>query len=87
MTAIARLALGLALLGTAATTAHAGTCGRFGGWGIGVSEGIATFMSNKAMHQALDKENAKPVAAVKTECNTNAVVYVQCHTFTKACGK
>ena len=88
MVSLARIALALVVFSAAASTANAGTCGRFGGWGIGVSEGIAMFMSNKAMHQALDKENAKPVAAVKTECNTNAVVYVQCHTFTaKACGK
>jgi hypothetical protein len=87
MISISRLALGLALVAVLATPASAGTCGRFGGWGIGVTQDIAKFMSDKATHQAMDKENAKSVAALKTECNTNAVVYVQCHTTTKACSK
>jgi len=86
MTAIYRTALGFALATMLASTASA-SCGRFGGWGIGVTEDIAKFMSNKAMHQALDKENAKPLGSARTECNNNAVVYIQCHTFTKACGK
>ena len=90
MTTISKLALGLALaaaVAAAAGPANAGSCGRFGGWGIGVTEDIAKFMSNKAMHQAMDKEKAQPVAAMKTECNTNAIVYVQCHSTTKACSK
>ncbi len=87
MTMFSKLALGLALAAVIAAPASAGTCGRFGGWGIGVTEDIAKFMSDKATHQAMDKENAKPVAALKTVCNTNALVYVQCHTTTKACSK
>jgi hypothetical protein len=62
-------------------------CGHYGGWGIGITQGIASFMSDKATHQAMDKDSAKPVAALKTECNTNAVLVVQCHTTTKACSK
>jgi len=77
----------LILATVAATPAAAGSCGRYGGWGIGVGEGIASFMSNKALHQAMDRDNAKPVGAVKTECNVNAVIYTQCHTTTKACAK
>ena len=69
------------------TGAEAGTCGHFGGWGIGVTQAIATFMSEKATHQAMDKEQAKPVAAIKTVCNTDALIYVQCHSTTKACAK
>ena len=84
---ISKLALGLCFALALAAPANAGTCGRFGGWGIGVTEDIAKFMSKKATNQAMDKENAKPVAALKTECNTNALVYVQCHTTTKACSK
>jgi hypothetical protein len=84
---LTRLALGLALAALFAAPASAGNCGRFGGWGIGVTPEIAKFMSDKATHQAMDKESAKPVAALKTECNTNALVYVQCHTTTKACSK
>lgn len=76
-----------AVLVTLANPAWAGTCGRFGGWGIGVTRDIAMFMSEKATHQAMDKENAKAVTAIKTECNTNALVYVQCHSTTKACAK
>lgn len=72
---------------TAAVPAFASSCSRYGGWGIGVTQDIATFMSTKAMHQALDKDSAKPAGGIKTECNTNALIYVQCHTFTKACGK
>jgi len=91
MTAVRTLAvaaaLGVALTSAATGPANAGSCGRFGGWGIGVTQDIATFMSTKAMHQALDKENAHPVAGVKTECNNNALVYIQCHTFTRACSK
>lgn len=67
--------------------ASAGSCGRYGGWGIGVGETIAGFMSNKALHQAMDRDNAKPVTAIKTECNANAVLYMQCHSTTKACSK
>jgi hypothetical protein len=87
MTTISKLALGLALAALMSAPASAGSCGRFGGWGIGVTQDIAKFMSDKATHQAMDKENAKPVAALKTECNTNGIVYVQCHTTTKACSK
>ena len=87
MTTLTRLTLGLALAALVAAPANAGTCGHFGGWGIGVTQEIAKFMSDKATHQAMDKENAKPVAALKTECNSNAIVYVQCHTTTKACSK
>lgn len=76
-----------AALGVSISGAEAGTCGRFGGWGIGVTQAIATFMSEKATHQAMDKEQAKPVAAIKTVCNTDALVYVQCHSTTKACAK
>jgi len=79
--------LGIAIALASVTPASAGTCGRFGGWGIGVTESVAKFMSNKAMHQALAKESARPLGAARTECNTNAVLYVQCHTFTKACSK
>jgi len=84
---IIKFALGLTVAAMIAGPASAGTCGRFGGWGIGVTQDIAKFMSDKATHQAMDKENAKPVAALKTECNTDAIVYVQCHTTTKACSK
>ena len=87
---LSKLAFGLGVtlaIAVAAGPANAGSCGRFGGWGIGVTQDIAKFMSNKATHQAMDKENAKPVAALKTECNTSAIVYVQCHTTTKACSK
>jgi hypothetical protein len=87
MTIMSKLALGLCLAALAAAPANAGTCARFGGWGIGVTQDIAKFMSDKATHQAMDKENAKPVTPLKTECNTNAIVYVQCHTTTKACSK
>ena len=87
MTSMSKIALGLCLAVLAAAPASAGSCGHFGGWGIGVTQDIAKFMSDKATHQAMDKENAKPVAALKTECNTDAIVYVQCHTTTKACSK
>ena len=81
------IALSLALAVTAATPAFAGTCGHYGGWGIGVTEGIATFMSTKATHQAMDRDNAKPTMAIKTQCNTDALIYVQCHSTTTACSK
>jgi hypothetical protein len=83
---IYRIALGLVLAGLVASPATA-SCGRYGGWGIGVTQDIAKFMSNKATHQAMDKDNAHPVAAIQTECNNNALVYIQCHSFTKACSK
>lgn len=84
---IKMIASALCLSLVAIAPANAGSCGRYGGWGIGVSETIATFMSNKAAHQAMDRDSAKPVAAIKTECNTNAFFYVQCHSTTKACAK
>ena len=87
MVRIVATALGLAFVIAATGPASAASCGRYGGWGIGVTQGIATFMSEKATHQAMDKDNAKAVAAIKTECNTNALIYVQCHSTTKACGK
>ena len=82
-----KIALGLGLAIALAGPASAATCGRYGGWGIGVTTGIATFMSDKATHQAMDKDNAKPVAPIKTECNNNALIYIQCHSTTKACSK
>ena len=75
------------MFGVSIGTAEAGTCGRFGGWGIGVTQAIASFMSEKATHQALDKENAKPVSAIHTVCNTDALLYVQCHSTTKGCSR
>lgn len=90
MTMITKLSTGLAaavVLTALASPASARTCGRFGGWGIGVTQAIATFMSEKATHQAMDKEQAKAIAPIKTECNTNALIYVQCHSTTKACAK
>ena len=90
MSTITNIASGIALAAVIALAASApadASCGRYGGWGIGVTKDIAMFMSNKATHQAMDKDNAKPIAGIKTECNTNAVIYVQCHSFTKACAK
>jgi hypothetical protein len=90
MSIVSKLGVGLGLAALAAASvgpASAASCGRYGGWGIGVTQDIAKFMSNKATHQAMDKDNAKPTTALKTECNTNAIIYVQCHTTTKACAK
>jgi len=70
-----------------ASPASARTCGHYGGWGIGVTQAIANFMSDKATHQAMDKDNAKSITPIKTECNTNALIYVQCHSTTNACAK
>ena len=77
----------VAVIGALAGPAGATSCGHYGGWGIGVTTDIAKFMSDKATHQAMDKDNARPVAAIQTECNNNALVYIQCHSFTKACAK
>jgi hypothetical protein len=89
MISVKVIALGLSLATAiaAAGPASAAKCGRYGGWGIGVTTDIAKFMSDKATHQAMEKDNAKPIATLQTTCNNNALIYIQCHTTTKACAK
>lgn len=87
MSNVIKVAIGLAIAVLVTVPADAATCGRYGGWGIGITQDIAKFMSDKATHQAMEKDNAKPVTAIATKCNTDAMLYWQCHSTTKACAK
>lgn len=67
-----------------AMPAEAG-CGKYGGWGMGVTTGIATFMSEKATHDSITKAGAKQTGNVKTTCDTSNVLYVTCTSSARAC--
>jgi hypothetical protein len=85
VSSIRPLALGLAFVAVGFTASANAACERAGGWGIGVTKDIASFMSEKATHQAMDKDGVKPVGRIVTTCNNDAVLYFQCHSTVQAC--
>jgi len=74
--------LSLASIGTAA----AQQCIRAGGWGTGVMEGFASFMSNAAMKnqaKAWGGESVK-ITKVSQTCTWKTLAF-ECTTFARAC--
>jgi len=55
------------------TGAFAGNCSRSSAGGIGVSQDIASFMSNKALHNMLVKNGERGVGKVTTTCKPGVV--------------
>jgi hypothetical protein len=73
--------LSLATIGSAAAE-----CIRAGGWGTGVMESFASFMSNAAMKnqaKAWGGESVK-ITKVSQKCEWKALAF-QCTTFARAC--
>ena len=80
---VSGLALATIIALAASPPANAGSCGRYGGWGIGVTKDIAMFMSNKALHNMIEKNGEKGVGKVTTTCKEGPVV--DCVSKQKSC--
>lgn len=62
----------------------AGSCWMTKGGGIGATKDIATFMSNKALHNTQDKYGEKGKGAVTTTCTQSGLVW-DCVSAQKSC--
>jgi len=79
-------AFALALLQAHAGTAAAAQCMQVGGMGMGVLEGIASFMAEAAMKNSAKArlgENAR-IGKVSKKCEWKTVSY-ECHARAQAC--
>ena len=68
---------------TLSSGAFAGSCSMSSAGGIGVSKDIAMFMSNKALHNMLEKNGEKGVGKITTTCKEGPVV--DCVSKQKSC--
>jgi len=80
---IRTLLLTLAVVGMA-SSAHAGSCAKSTAAGLGVTKEIATFMSNKALHNMIEKNGEKGRGAVTTTCETT-LLSTTCHSSQRTC--
>lgn len=68
-----RISIAVAALIAAHSAAIAGSCWTTKGGGIGASESIASFMSNKALHNVQAQYGEKGRGPVKTSCKPGVV--------------
>lgn len=78
-----RFALALVASLTITTGAFAGSCSVSKAGGIGATKDIAMFMSNKALHNMLEKNGEKGVGKVTTTCQSGLVF--DCVSAQKSC--
>ncbi len=78
-----RISIALAALLAAHSAAFAGSCWTTKGGGIGATEGIAQFMSNKALHNVQAQYGEKGIGKVTTTC-TPGVIW-NCVSAQKSC--
>ncbi len=78
-----RISIALAALLAANSAAFAGSCWTTKGGGIGATEAIASFMSNKALHNVQAQYGEKGVGKVTTTCKPGLVF--DCVSAQKSC--
>lgn len=81
--------LRIALLTAAAvlmsTGAQAAKCSVSSASGLGVTKDIAMFMSNKALHNMLEKNGEKGKGKITTTCDSSAIVSTTCISKQRSC--
>ena len=82
--AIAPIAIATLAAGTLVSTGAQAGCSMTSAGGIGVSKDIATFMSNKALHNMTEKLGEKGTGKVTTTC-TGEVLLVNCVSKQRTC--
>ena len=70
---------------TLSTSAFAGHCSKSSASGLGVTKDIAQFMSNKALHNMLEKNGEKGSGKITTTCDSSTIVTTTCISSQRSC--
>ena len=60
-------------------------CLKVTGKGLGVTEGIAQFMANKALHDSIAKRGLRSAGSQSMTCDSSTVVVTTCEAKQRAC--